>query len=307
MDRLTDRPWIAGHDVGVELARELVERAFPALAPARLDAFGIGWDNTVFLVNDAWVFRFPRRRIAVDLLDAENAVLPAIAARLPLPIPVPAMIARDADPRFPWPFAGYRMLPGHTADRAALDAGRRAAWAAPLARFLAALHAQSASAAPPDGLRRLDVAHRAPRLERRLRDAVAGGWLETAAPWCALLEDTPRDYDPDTTTLVHGDLHAANLLADGDGRPAGVIDWGDVHRGDAAVDLSIAHGFLPPAAHAVFRAAYGPIDDAAWRMARFKALQTAVALLAYGHDTGNEPLEREARVSLSFLAAAGGR
>lgn len=298
------RPWTAEHDVGADLARELIERRFPELAPARLVAFGAGWDNAAFLVNDAWVFRFPRRRIAVDLLDAENAVLPAIAPHLPLPVPVPTMIARDADERFPWPFAGYRMLDGRTADRAAMDDRQRAAAAAPLARFLAALHAQPEGAALPNRLRRLDVDHRAPRIVERLEQATRLGLLQDASPLTTVLDATPHDFAPGATTLVHGDLHAANLLVGDDGAVTGVIDWGDVHRGDAAIDLSIAHGFLPRSVHAAFRDAYGPIDDAVWRIARFKALQTATVLLLYGHDIDNESLVREARTSLRFIANA---
>ena len=75
--------WSADIDIGAPLARSLIESQFGRLAPARLEPFGEGWDNAAFLVNDQWVFRFPRRKVAAPLQETEMRVLPAIAKRLP--------------------------------------------------------------------------------------------------------------------------------------------------------------------------------------------------------------------------------
>ncbi len=84
-----------------------------------------GWDNTVFVVGDTWVFRFPRRAIALPGLRREIEVLPRIAASLPLAVPVPDFVgAPDAD--FPWPFWGARLLPGVELAAAGATAGARA-------------------------------------------------------------------------------------------------------------------------------------------------------------------------------------
>jgi hypothetical protein len=85
-----------------------------------------------------------------------------------------------------------------------------------------------------------------------------------------------------------------HLLVDGDGRISGVIDWGDVHLGHPGLDLSIVHGFLPPAAHDTFLRIYGPIDADTWRLARFRAFEYVMHLLRFGHETGDEDLVREA-------------
>src|SRR4051812_43320540 len=53
--------WTAEHVVSAELARDLIERQLPELTPVRLHPFGVGWDNTSYLANETWVFRFPRR------------------------------------------------------------------------------------------------------------------------------------------------------------------------------------------------------------------------------------------------------
>jgi aminoglycoside phosphotransferase (APT) family kinase protein len=77
--------------------------------------------------------------VNLELLAAECKLLPTIAEALPLPVPVPTL---RGEPRgdYPWPFAGYPMLPGRTACMANLDDDTRAAAAKPLADFLSALH-----------------------------------------------------------------------------------------------------------------------------------------------------------------------
>ena len=303
------RPWIAERIVADDTARSLIETQFPALAPVRIESLGTGWDNTAYRVNDEWVFRFPRREIAVGLLQVEMSLLPMVASKLPLPVPVPTMLGRPED-RFPWPFAGYRLLPGRTACAANLDDAARIAAAAPIASFLAALHAvnrdQAAQAgAPPDTLRRLDVTHRAQQIAERIEQCRGAGILDDVQPWLAVVDEVPSGWSPGSSTLVHGDLYARHLLVDDDSQPCGVIDWGDAHLGDPAIDLAIAHGFLPPSAHAVFRDVYGPVDDDTWRMARFKALHSALMILVYGHDTGDEDLLSEGRTALRHLADEG--
>lgn len=302
---MTNRPWTPEHAVTPELARELIEEQFPDLAPVRIEPLGDGWDNTAFLVCGEWVFRFPRREVAVALIETECALLPSIAPHVPLPIPVPLEPGRPG-PRFPWPFAGYRRIPGRSACGAELEEAQRRRAAAPLARFLSALHAFPADEAAllgagPDTLGRLDVTKRCREIEKRLAEAQRLGLLDDPGPWRAIAEAAPRSWTPRDSILVHGDFYSRHVLVDDAGLPCGVIDWGDVHLGEPALDLSIAHGFLPRSAHDAFRDAYGPIDEDTWAMARFRALQSATVTLVYGHDVGDEALMREARTALRHL------
>ncbi len=297
-------PWNPEREVATDLACALVDEQFPELAPSRAEPFGVGWDNTAYLVNGEWVFRFPRREIAVELMRTEIRVLPVIAPRVTLPVPLPIYVGEQTE-RFPWPFAGYRMLPGETACRADLDDEERMRTAEPLARFLASLHAvpPEDTGAGPDAFGRLDLAKRIPMIRDSLARAVEHGLIASAEAWEHVLDDAPLDWKPGTSTLVHGDFYVRHFLVGAHRLPCAVIDWGDVHRGDPAGDLSIAHGFLPPAAREAFRAAYGPIDDDRWRMARVTALKSAAAILNYGDDVGDGALKREALRALEHLKA----
>ena len=298
--------WMPECVVDAQLARTLIERQFPELAPARCALLGEGFDNTAYLVNDCYVFRFPRRQFAVQFLEAEMRVLPWLVSRLPVPIPRLEFFGR-ASASYGWPFLGYRALPGRTACQAALDATQRAVLAEPLARALAALHALPAEEAGRSGVGQDPIGKlnpcaiqrpRAgntrglgwPRLDRR-RPAVDGGVGGTG------------ELRARADVVVHGDLYARHVLVDERGALAGIIDWGDACLGDPAVDLAIVHTLLPQPARGAFRAAYGPIAAQTWQMARLRGLWHTTMALDYAVAQGDDALARECQTALAHLAA----
>lgn len=131
--------WSPEQVVDEPLARRLIGSQFPQLAGAAIEPLGEGWDSTVWLVDGRWSFRFPRREVVVPGLEREIAVLPLLAPLLPAPIPVPELVGRPAD-GYPFPFAGARYLPGGEPFQARPGDAERIALAAPIARFLRALH-----------------------------------------------------------------------------------------------------------------------------------------------------------------------
>jgi aminoglycoside phosphotransferase (APT) family kinase protein len=297
------QPWEAERVVSAELARVLVEAQFPRLAPVNVEPLGIGWDNTAYLVNGAYVFRFPRRSFAVELIVREARVLPTIAPMLPLAVPVPTFVG-EPDARFAWPFVGYPMLPGRPASAAALTDHERLMIAEPLARFLATLHAiPPKEELPPDEIGRLDLSRRMPEIRARLTELAQAGLVADVRPLLSILEGVKRARPPRTGTLVHGDVYARHLLVDDGAHLTGVIDWGDVHTGDPAVDLAACMSFLPPAAHVAFLQAYGPVDEDTWRLARLRALHHSTAVVFYGYHTGSDDLLREGLVALAHIEA----
>jgi aminoglycoside phosphotransferase (APT) family kinase protein len=294
-------PWTAEREVTPALALSLVREQFPALDARRAEPFGSGWDNTAFLVDGELVFRFPRKASTVALLQLESRVLPHLAGRLPLPVPEPRWIGRPTE-RFPWPFAGYRRLPGVPGDAAVLSEEERAAAAEPLGRFLAALHATPAEGLelPPDLIGRTAFARRGRELVGRLEHLRERGVIGDPAPWLRLFEgELPAP--PPRTTVVHGDLYVRHLLVDDARRVAGVIDWGDLHAGDPGTDLTIAYSFLPPRARDAFFRAYGPADERMRRVARLRAAFHAPALAWFADSIGDPVLLRESVTSMRYV------
>jgi len=299
--------WDAEQAIDATAARTLIEAQFPQLAPADVRPLGEGWDNTVFAVNALWAFRFPRRAVAVPFLATEARLLPAIAEQLPLPIPVPRFhgVAAQA---FPWPFLGYTLLPGTIAARAALSDSARTALAEPLAGFLRELHGIPLQLArdcgvPLDEIARLDSRRRAELTDARLQALRAAGVIAAREPYDAILDTAPT-FAPSSLHLIHGDLHAGQMLVDAEQRLCGVIDWGDVHIGDPGTDLAAAHALLPPAAHSRLLAVYGPVPQARWAAARARATWHGIAVAAYAVDRDDAELLAEALTSLRLITSA---
>lgn len=297
--------WKPDVEVAPDLARALIEQQFPSLAPVSVEPLGVGWDNTAFRVNTVLVFRFPRRQVVVPLIEAEARVMPGIASRLPLPVPVVTFHGQPS-PAFVWPFVGHQMIPGHTACRAALTGAERTAAAEPLGRFLAALHGipmeeAKRLGAGPDPIAKLDMGKRLPKAFELVTQLAAAGLVDDPAALRRMLYAVPSSYIARADTLVHSDLYVRHLLVDDDRRLAGVIDWGDVHLGDPVVDLTIALTFLPSTARPIFCSAYGPIEESAWNVARGRALWHSLNLLDYGRDRGDADLVREAQLALRYV------
>lgn len=180
--------------------------------------------------------------------------------------------------------------------------------ARPLAVFLRTLHDIPAdeaarNGAGPDTIARLDLARRVPWAREQLDQLARRGIVTDARPFVAILDAAPAAYLPRTDTLVHGDLYVRHLLISDGHQLAGVIDWGDVHVGDPAVDLAIAYTFLTPDARAAFFDEYGPADDVARQIARLRALWHTMAVLEYAYAIEDRDLMREGGHSLWHLAA----
>jgi aminoglycoside phosphotransferase (APT) family kinase protein len=187
--------------------------------PKRMLEIDDGYDFEVTIVDDEWVFRFPRRSGVEKALELEIDLLPALAPALPVDIPSFEHVSRNPL------FVGYRLIRGQPLVNEDAD-GTRA--------FLEALHAFDVSRLPVE---RLD-------------------WVESYREQCAEFErlvlpfldkdrraqskrlfgevETLVDFE---SVLVHADLGPEHLLVRDD-RLAGVIDWGDARLGDPALDYA---------------------------------------------------------------------
>lgn len=281
---------------------------FPELRGAPVEPFATGWDNTVHLVAGRWLFRFPRRAVALPGFARELDLLPRLAPRLPLPVPVPVWRGEPSG-AFPWPFAGAELLPGRELADAALAEEDRAGAAAATGAFLRALHdprlaAELGTGLPVDPNLRADPGVRAPMARDWLARLVARGlWRAAPAPAAVRVEAllaraeglAAPAGDP---VLVHGDLHVRHLLVDERGAAAGVIDWGDVCLADPGVDLAVAYAAFADGARSAFLTAYGDVGEERELRARVLAVSLSAALAEYAAVQGRPALLTEALAGL---------
>ena len=289
--------WDAEVSIDAALVGALLSEEFPQLDASSVRLLGEGWDNAVWVVEETWAFRFPRRQIAIPGVRRELAVLPKLAPLLSIPIPVPTFVGQQSE-RFPWPFFGTRLLPGNELAEAGLSDEARVAVGVELGRFLRELHAPELRARvdpddslPVDPLGRADVDKRVPMARKNLGELESSGvWSGNAA--AGRLLDRASRLAPRERVFVHGDLHLRHVLVE-DESLAGVIDWGDCCTGDPSIDLHVAWSLLPPEGREAFFAEYGAVDEDVHSRARVLALGLCSMLAVYAHSVGNANLLRE--------------
>ena len=239
--------WDADIELDERQVRALI--AGQCFTPRALRLLGKGWDNEVWLADERWAFRFPRRAAAAEDFELELATLRELAPQLPLPIPEPVYVGVGAD-GYPWPFFGAELVPGR--ELGDLGEDERAALARPLGEFLHALHGATLAADLPED--ELQMSESVPEARRLLANVAA---LWTPPPVVAEILDAAADLPRlPATCVAHCDLHFRHLLVE-DGRLSGVIDWGDVARADPAIDLMAYWFALPAFARSDFLRAYG--------------------------------------------------
>lgn len=293
-----------------EAVRAAIRIAFPVLPVASCAPLGEGWDSAAWLIDETLVFRFPKRAAVARGLATEIALLPDLAAALPVPIPRFDYVARRGAPTDPaFPFVGYAALRGIFLDRAPELLHPDAPLIADLANALRALHTFPRERAVAAGVPDRDwvgwvahweqfVARAMGDPERRLTPA-ARAWAMALGE--RLLAELRRAEHP--VALLHHDLSLEHILLSDDGTClAGIIDWGDLALGDPALDfVGVARG-CPAAILNALLAAYGPTDDGfRERIALYGAL-IPFHRLYYGLELDDDAIIAEATGGMEAAA-----
>lgn len=224
---------------------ERVRAAYPNLVSDTAQVHtAAGQFSDVLLVNDAFVFRFPRSAPVAAAMAAECDLLAQLHGRLPLPTPNPIYRARDPDTGAV-SFMGYPMLPGQPlwddAFRSITDEAARDHLAAQLAGFLEALH--GLQLAPPGrDLSMLDSVERWARMHHVMQTQLypfmrPDACVAVTQDFAALLDDLRRH--PPQPMLRHGDFGTGNILYDPQRVTiTGIIDFAFCGIGDPALDVA---------------------------------------------------------------------
>jgi aminoglycoside phosphotransferase (APT) family kinase protein len=198
--------------------QELIAHAL-GYAPTTILDIEDGYDFQVAIVDDEWVFRFPRRSSVEEALELEIAVLPALAQALPVKVPSFEYLTRNPL------FVGYRLIRGQPLVDEDAE-GVRA--------FLEALHAQDSSGLPVERHDWVEAYREQCAEFERLVFPVVDSDRRAEAKRLFGEVETLVDFTP---SLIHADLGPEHLLVR-DGRLTGVIDWGDMRVGDPALDYA---------------------------------------------------------------------
>ena len=287
-------------EIDESLVRGLLRVQCPAVADLPLAPFNNGWDNDIWALGDELLVRLPRREVAAELVLNEQRVLPRLAHRLTLPVPVQL---HDGMPQgaYPWHWSVVPRFPGARAAESTLRS--QEVEALRLARFLRALHEPATDDAPENVFRGGPLSSRTETF-LGLKDLIPCtelGYdiLRMEHVW-SRAESGPQWTEP--SVWLHGDLHAANVLVD-DGRISAIIDWGDVCSGDPACDLAVAWMLFDAEAREVFFREYG--DASPGLRARAGAWALLFGLIYWRASDGDPLMAIMSRAVLDRIVPVG--
>jgi aminoglycoside phosphotransferase (APT) family kinase protein len=298
-------PWESEFNLDARMVRALIESQFPDLPVTSIRYLHEGWDSAAFLVNEAWIFRFPKRRERQAWLESEVAVLQLLGRQpLELSIPVPVYLGQ-ASSLYPCGFMGYRLIDGIQGDTAQLHQVEREDSARRFGRFLAALHSVDVREAVACGVRPHESRLKALLAETITTHDMIWGKLprelkELCQPYlegnCAVPEISELRH-----CLVHGDLVDEHVLLNGEGAVTGLIDWGDACLSDPAVDFSGLYAWLGEEFVRDVLKHYSLSWGASFlEQIRFRG--RCLALITYGHSLAGRDSSQADRLPMVWTA-----
>jgi aminoglycoside phosphotransferase (APT) family kinase protein len=290
--------WHADISITEELIKNCLQTQFPVLEPLEIQFLGEGWDNKAFLINQKIIFRFPRRKVAAELIQQENKLLNNLPIFDNIKIPLPEYIG-EPTLQYPYVFQGYPIIEGISGYQALLSQSERAASLSVVSNFLRKLHDVDKEQAIAIGAleqesNRTIIDNSIDKLCERIDKIVERQICLINQTVFHAEVDAVRNLvlSKNDTCLVHGDLDCRHLIFN-QHQLMGIIDWGDAGIANKAVDLSIIWSFYPQDCHEKFFEIYGVVEAATWQYARFLALYSAFTLMFYGKEIGDELLFAE--------------
>lgn len=228
-----------------ELYLQSLIDTYPELTLSSIRFNSSGQNNDVLLINETFIFRFPKHAQAVKNLEIETAILSEIRNYITLETPNPTFKNLES-PMVGKTFIGYNMISGEPLwhetldnihDHKTLDG-----LAAQLANFLKELHSVPLRKALTHELPVYDRHDEWADLYARITEKLFPHMRLDARSWVVshfetfLSNSGNFKYQP---VLKHGDFGTSNILFDTKAQTLkGVIDFGGTGLGDPAYDFA---------------------------------------------------------------------
>jgi aminoglycoside 2''-phosphotransferase len=268
---------------------QAIQTAYPEIVVETAVFNQEGQYNTVLIINDALLFRFPRYEGGLEQLALETKILTAVQPYLPLPVPKP--IYQQFDASVGEAFMGYQLIPGEPLYPPAFaKISDKAALAAQIAGFLQALHAVPIRELIDEPLPVSDTEDEWWDVYGRIQTKLfpymrLDACKEIAHHFESVLDDPQQvQFEP---VLRHGDFGTGNLLHNPQtGQMSGIIDFGFTVLGDPAFDVAGLLTYGEPFVQEVAR--HYPAIDQLWPRIRFYKGTFALFEALFGIENGDE-------------------
>lgn len=218
--------------------KRLLHQDFPSLEVNSIRYLGSGWDNAAMLVNEEYVFRFPRglfeqsERIKADEIEKEVNILNYLHGKVSFTTPRPSFVA----PGFR--YFGYKLINGTLWDH--IPENER--FSNDLLRSWVARRSEFSKAVPMEVALGLKVPrYRTEKNEQLVKKFVEGSEI---TPEAKGLAHHAMEYvlghlsDNGNWTFIHEDLQMSNcMLTSSRQSICGIIDWGEAEIGPVEAEF----------------------------------------------------------------------
>jgi aminoglycoside phosphotransferase (APT) family kinase protein len=300
-------PWQQTININEDLAKSLITSQTNLIINS-FKKIGEGWDNIAYLINDEFIFRFPRREIGIDCMANELLILPYLSNNLSFPFSYPQYIGQSTKD-FPAPFAGYKILNGIPLGDTNVTLIDDNDFAKKLALWLKELHSVSIINEHKNIIGDQTFSYYLTQRIDKTRERIlhyqnyftdAGFKIEDLLIVLKKIESFDHD-EVAKNCYVHGDLYSKHLIVDEKKCLVGLIDWGDVHIGNPGVDLAVGYMIFTNNTLKKFFASYGSINDKTKQVALIRAFSHSIAFIPYCYETKVDILKGWAVIALKQI------
>lgn len=227
--------------MNLQECRKVIIDKYPQFSGSQFIENSKGWSNYVVVVDDQYIFRFPRNEESRKMLSIEKSILPYFKSVASVNIPDFKFISDDQSEII---FVGYELITGCELSVDILESLGEVAYehvVEALGQFLQSLHSLDTKISVISTLS-IDNHHDKWKyfkedLLEKSKDCLSKNekeWIKK------LFDDFNRKYSTlkNGLSIIHGDFTEDHILINSDNNQLGFIDFGDIALGDSAFDFA---------------------------------------------------------------------
>ena len=221
---------------------QVVKEKYPDLVIDKCKFIDQGQNSYVTVINDEFIFKFPRYKQVIEELKKESIFLRKINSYITLDTPLPYFSSFESD-EIGSVFIGYKMIEGVPLDRELIyKLKNKHEVAAQISDFLKELHGLPAGSFN-DGIVEKRNGHKYwSNMLVKIKESIFPHIREDSKKYISetfhkFLDDRENfRYEP---VIIHGDLGSSNIIFDTEkGKVSGIIDFGQASVDDPAIDIA---------------------------------------------------------------------
>ncbi len=236
-----------------------IKKEFPELKWKHAQHNVQGWDHYVIILDNKYVFRFPRTKHYLERLENEISLLKYLRNRIKISIPQYTHIAKDKS------FAGYLLIPGEQLKKKVfklVSNNTRNILAKQVADFLSVLHKTPIKIANQYTTKKVDTQKLYKELVSNIKKYITSRFSKRDQ---LLTEEFLKEFKNylkfPNKVFTHNDLYSSHILFNKNKKTiSGIIDFADRRIDDPARDFAELWDYGNNFVQEVYKHYRGPKD-----------------------------------------------